>query len=154
MKRIFQFSMIALFAIAISSCGSDDEDPNVEFDTETKNVLNVISGHTWIYSSYGSTTEITFNAFPTRKEIPLNLNNVPMKFDGTMKRFYSGTLSDETYFYFYIDTKAKEIKGFGVGSDPNTYIASASCTYRYEIVDEKTIKLRDYSTYNIYNRKD
>ena len=154
MKRILQFTMIALFAITISSCGSDDEDPNIGFDTETQGVINVISGHTWIFSEYGSTTEITFNAFPSRKEIPLNMNNVPMKFDGTMKRVYSGIISDETLFYFYIDTKAKEIKGFGIGSDPNTYTVVSSCTYDYEIIDEKTVNLKDYYTYNTYNRKD
>lgn len=154
MKSIFQFITIALSAILISSCGNDDEDPNIGFDAETMNVLNIINGHSWFYSEYGSTTELTFNAFSSRKEIPLNMNNVPMKFDGTMKRVYSGTLEDETDFYFYIDTKKKEIKGYGIGSDPNTYIVSTSCAYSYEIVDEKTIKLKDYSVYNIYKRKD
>lgn len=57
MKSIFQFITIALSAILISSCGNDDEDPNIGFDAETRNVLNIINGHSWICSEYGSTTE-------------------------------------------------------------------------------------------------
>lgn len=154
MKSIFQFITIALSAILISSCGNDDEDPNIGFDAETRNVLNIINGHSWIYSEYGQTTEISFLAFRNPEEIASALNGVPMTFHGWMKRVYSGTLSDETEFYFYIDTKAKCIKGYGVGSDIKTYALNATCTYYYEIVDEKTIKLKDYSVYNIYKRKD
>lgn len=154
MKKILLFMMAALCLI---SCGGDDDEPiitNSGFNADITRILDMIDDHTWIYSEYGQTTEISFLAFRNPEEIASSLNGVPMTFHGWMKRVYSGTLSDETEFYFYIDTKAKCIKGYGVGSDIKTYALNAACTYYYEIVDEKTIKLKDYNVYNIYKRKD
>lgn len=154
MKKIFYTLAMTLCFI---SCSSDDNEPTITnsgFNSDITRVLDVIDDHTWVNSEYGQTTEISFLAFRNPEEIASALNRVPMTFHGWMKRVYSGTLSDETEFYFYIDTKAKCIKGYGVGSDIKTYALNASCTYYYEIVDEKTIKLKDYSVYNIYKRKD
>jgi hypothetical protein len=154
MRKIF-ISLIAV--LSLLSCSKDDDEPTITnsgFNADITRVLDVIDDHTWVNSEYGQTTEISFLAFRNPEEIASALNGVPMTFHGRMKRVYLGTLSDETEFYFYIDTKAKCIKGYGVGSDIKTYALNATCTYYYEIVDEKTIKLKDYSVYNIYKRKD
>lgn len=154
MRKIF-ISLIAV--LSLLSCSKDDDEPTITdsgFNSETTQVLDVIDGHTWENAEFGQTTTISFLAFRNPEEIVSALNGVPMTFHGWMKRVYSGTMSDETEFYFYIDTKAKCIKGYGVGSDIKTYALNATCTYYYEIVDEKTIKLKDYSVYNIYKRKD
>lgn len=154
MRKIF-ISLIAV--ISLLSCSKDDDEPTITdsgFNSEITQVLDVIDDHTWENAEFGQTTTISFLAFRNPEEIASALNGVPMTFHGWMKRVYSGTLSDETEFYFYIDTKSKCIKGYGVGSDIKTYALNATCTYYYEIVDEKTIKLKDYSVYNIYKRKD
>lgn len=154
MRKIF-ISLIAV--LSLLSCSKDDDESIITdsgFNSEITQVLDVIDGHTWENAEFGQTTTISFLAFRNPEEIVSALNGVPMNFHGWMKRVYSGTLSDETEFYFYIDTKAKCIKGYGVGSDIKTYALNATCTYYYEIVDEKTIKLKDYSVYNIYKRKD
>ena len=154
MRKIF-ISLIAV--LSLLSCSKDDGEPTITdsgFNSEIIRVLDMIDNHTWENAEFGQTTTISFLAFRNPEEIVSALNGVPMTFHGWMKRVYSGTLSDETEFYFYIDTKAKCIKGYGVGSDIKTYALNATCTYYYEIVDEKTIKLKDYNVYNVYKRKD
>ena len=154
MRKIF-ISLIAV--LSLLSCSKDDDEPAITdsgFNSEIIQVLDMIDNHTWENAEFGQTTTISFLAFRNPEEIVSALNGVPMTFHGWMKRVYSGTLSDETEFYFYIDTKAKCIKGYGVGSDIKTYALNATCTYYYEIVDEKTIKLKDYNVYNVYKRKD
>lgn len=144
-----------IIAICLISCNSDDEPTITEsgFNADITKVLDVIDDHTWENVDLGQTTTISFLAFRNPEKIASALNGAPMEFHGWMKRVYSGSFSDETEFYFYLDTKNKTIKGFGVGSNIKTYTLDATCTYYYEIVDEKTIKLRDYYTYNIFNRK-
>ena len=146
-----------IMSICLISCGGDDDNEPVitesGFNADITKVLDVIDDHTWENIDLGQTTTISFLAFRNPEQIASALNGVPMTFHGWMKRVYSGTLSDETEFYFYIDTQRKVIKGYGVGSDIKTYALNASCEYYYEIVDENTIKLKDYYTYNIYNKK-
>lgn len=153
MRKIF-ISLIAV--LSLLSCSKDDDEPTITdsgFNSEIIQVLDMIDNYTWENAEFGQTTTISFLAFRNPEEIVSALNGVPMTFHGWMKRVYSGTLSDETEFYFYIDTKAKCITGYGVGSDPKTYALNAYCAYYYEIVDEKTIKLRENNKELTYNRK-
>nr|CAI9750656.1 hypothetical protein GPVRGNEL_GPVRGNEL_CDS_0027 [Caudoviricetes sp.] len=152
MKKVFMFLAMNL---CLAACGGEDEPTITDsgFSADITKILDVIDDHTWENTEYGQTTTISFLAFRNPESIASALNGVPMTFHGWMKRVYSGTLDDETEFYFILDPKAKTITGYGVGSDPKTYALNANCAYYYEIVDEKTIKLRENNKELTYNRK-
>ena len=138
-KRFFHLVCLLLGILSFSACSNDDEPLSGFTDVERED-LNVLNG-AFSYKSGMDVTEIEFIPFPAPTEKKSTMNDVPMKFYGTIH--YKSRYYDAEY-YFYLDTEKRQIVAYLKHSEKEDYFnALVGKKWVYAIVDYNTITLYD-----------
>lgn len=139
-RKLFYLVCLLVGMVSFCACSSDDDEAQTGFTDVQRQDLTVLNG-SFTYNSGMNTTTIEFVPFSSPKEKKSTMNDVPIKFHGTMH--YKSQYNDAEY-YFYLNTEERQIVAFAKHSEKDDYYnALVGKKWVYSLVDENTITLYD-----------
>lgn len=141
--------LAALLCVTLFSCCSKDDEPETgKFSDDIQSVLNIIdgtfSGDEYFLGEWFRTDKLTFSPYeyPVEKT---TFRDGTVTIHGTIYRVQNKSVGGEVidHYFFLIDPLKSTIVMYGYNSE-NGEMNETKETLLFDIVDNNTIKLRDY----------